>query len=410
MDRQQRQEVKQGTSRPIHRDYYYINLHAAIDAIKYRIYYLTEKVKDAYKPTEEKKDYFCPRCKNEYTQMEVLSNAYADGFLCLRCTFPLERYEISAADRAGNEKQSRLMSEIDPLLDLLKKIDAEEIPQNDFQSALSVAIPVKRNEDTHPTQIYEVVKEENKPLASRIKSEAMIDLDVTITTDEGRDEAERKAKELKAAQERQNALPSWHTESTIGIKADPTSPVTSSAPTTSATISNPTIKADLDTKAGILDSTAGLTQDDQVEQYYASLRAEEARREDGLPPESQSQSEVEDDDEDGFEDVDIGTPTGNGLGTGTGTGGVGTPSSSVSRQPSAAPSGAAANGSGKKRRAEDENGFRGNDSARNTPDGGRSLSKKVKLEPGADGGPVVPPVVKNEDVDSDDDEEFEDAL
>ena len=339
--------------------------------------------------------------------MDVLSNAFADGFLCLRCSFPLERYEASAADRAGHEKQSRLMSEIDPLLDLLKKIDAEEIPQNDFQAALSVAIPVKRNEDTHPTQIYEVVKEENKPSSSRVKTEAMIDLDVTITTDEGRDEADRKAKELKAAQERQNALPSWHTESTIGIKADPTSPVTSTAPKISAATTGSAIKEDPDKKDGILDSKAGLTQDDQVEQYYASLRAEEARREDGLPPESQSQSEIEDDDEDGFEDVDIGTPAANGLGTGTG---VGTPSSSISRQPSAPPSGSALNGSGKKRRAEDQNGFRGNDGASDTPESGRSPSKKVKLEPGVDGGPVAPPVIKTEDVDSDEDEEFEDAL
>ena len=321
----------------------------------------------------------------------------------------LERDELSTTDRAGHEKQSHLMSEIEPLLDLLKRIDAEEIPQNDFPSAMAVAVPVRRNEDTHPTQIYEPVKEEIKPSAARIKSEAMIDLDVTISTEEGREEADRKARELKAAQEKQNALPSWYTESTIGIKADPTSPVTSTLPIARET--KPTIKEDPDKKDGILDSTA-LTQQDEVDQYYKSLEEEKARR-DALPP----QSEDEDEDDDGFEDVDIGTPA-NGRGTGTGTG-VGTPSSSISRQPSAPPSGSvsAVNGSGKKRRAEDEDGLDANgalgSNGAGTPVERQSQSKKIKLEPEAEGGTVATPSASaavKEEADSDEDEEFEDAL
>lgn len=299
------------------------------------------------------------------------------------------------------------MAQIDPLLTLLKKIDAEEIPQNDFQSALAVAIPVRRNEETHPTQLYEPIKEESKPSA-KIKSEAMLDLDVTIATEEGRDEAEQRARELKAMQEKQNALPSWYTESTIEIKADPdtASPVAGAAPTSAA--AGIAVKQE-DTKE---EKKPSIADADAVEAYYASLKEEEERR-NALPSASESESSSGgEEDEDGFEDVEIDAKrgaNGNGASAGLGTAGTGTPMSSLS---------ATLNGNVKKRRlSEDEggmmNGALGSSPVTSTPDGGRSPSKKIKLEPGTEGDAVggdVVPVKVEAGSDDEDDEEFEDAL
>ena len=339
------------------------------------------------------------------------------------------------ADRAGHERQSKLMSQIDPLLNMLREIDAEEVPQNDFQTALSFAIPVHRNQNTHPTQLYEPVKQETQP-SSRIKSEAMLDLDVTIATEEGRDEEDRKARELKAAQEKQNALPSWYTESTIGIKPDPSSPTagtTAAGSAAAAGSSSAAIKPDPDAqgangeqKQPRIDSAVS------IEEYYASIQRDRDMQTE-LPPESEPEDDDnDDDDEDGFEDVEIGgsgTPNGKTTATSTGSGGLGTPIST--------PSVSAVNGSGsnKRRIAEDGDGDDDENSGSRMPNGSNgtatgSPSKKVKLEPGAaangasgtragvaEGAVKLEPptdvpvkLEQGSDEEEDEDEEFEDAL
>ena len=138
--------------RPISKDYYYIDFHSTIDSIKYRIYRITQKVKDMYKPSEEKKDYFCPRCSARWTQLEVLDNVGPLGFICHRCNGVLERDEESAGDKGGHEKQSRLMSQLAGMLKLLQQIDSEIIPNNDFDTAFSYAVPVQRNHFVNPVR------------------------------------------------------------------------------------------------------------------------------------------------------------------------------------------------------------------------------------------------------------------
>lgn len=115
--------------RPINKTYYYIDFRQTIDAIKYRIYRVTKEVEGAIRPSDEKKDYFCPKCKSRWTQMEVLDNPGPNGFNCHKCGFTLERDEESAANKGVHEKQSRLMKQLEPLLALLPQIDGAFIPE-----------------------------------------------------------------------------------------------------------------------------------------------------------------------------------------------------------------------------------------------------------------------------------------
>jgi transcription initiation factor TFIIE subunit alpha len=124
-----RQEIREGMQRPISKTYYYINFRQTIDAIKYRIYRLTKEVESMIRPTEERKDYYCPRCKSRWTQMEVLDNPGINGFNCHRCGESLERDDESAGDRGGHEIQRKLMQQLDPLLNLLPEIDKVVIPE-----------------------------------------------------------------------------------------------------------------------------------------------------------------------------------------------------------------------------------------------------------------------------------------
>lgn len=115
--------------RPISKTYYYIDFRQTIDAIKYRIYRITKEVEALIRPTDERKDYFCPRCGSRWTQMEVLDNRGANGFNCHKCGSALDRDEENVGEGGGHELQSKLMKQLEPLLILLPRIDEVVIPE-----------------------------------------------------------------------------------------------------------------------------------------------------------------------------------------------------------------------------------------------------------------------------------------
>lgn len=124
-----RQETREGMQRPISRTYYYIDFRQTIDAIKYRIYRVTKEVEVLIRPTDERKDYYCPRCGSRWTQMEVLDSIGANGFNCHKCGASLERDDENVGDGGGHEMQSKLMKQLEPLLALLPRIDEVVIPE-----------------------------------------------------------------------------------------------------------------------------------------------------------------------------------------------------------------------------------------------------------------------------------------
>ena len=128
-DRHNRQETREGMQRPISRTYYYIDFRQTLDAIKFRIYRVTKEVESLIRPTDERKDYFCPRCKSRWTQLEVLDYIGPEGFYCHKCDGPLDRDDESIGDRGGHEMQSKLMKQLEPLLVLLPRIDGVVIPE-----------------------------------------------------------------------------------------------------------------------------------------------------------------------------------------------------------------------------------------------------------------------------------------
>lgn len=309
-----RQEIREGLQRPINKDYYYVDFHATIDAVKYRVLQLTTRVKQMFKPSEEKKDYRCPRCKAQWTQLEVLDSCGPTGFLCHRCGGPLEREEATAGDTTGSEKQVKLAAQLERVLKLLQDIDNATIPKNDFETALSLQIPVQRNKDVNPvrsTVPFETgrgppaaVKGVNKPIVQ--------DLTVDLTSSAEMTAAERLAEETrKASVAAQNVLPVWHTASTVaggastGTKSEPSVKHDLSLDVEGLS-SNPKLeRAGEDDKISVL---AVADEGDELAAYYARMAQEQEKeeREDREAEESSG-----DEDEEGFEDVNMDpTPSG----------------------------------------------------------------------------------------------------
>ncbi|KAI9796612.1 MAG: hypothetical protein M1833_006052 [Piccolia ochrophora] len=308
-----RQETREGMQRPISRTYYFVNFRQTIDAIKYRIYRVTKEVEGMIRPTEEKKDYFCPRCKSRWTQMEVLDNPGPFGFDCHKCGAPLEHDDEVAGDRGGHEKQSKLMSQLDPLLNLLRQIDEVLIPDSTFESAFNAAIPVARNRTTNPIAATVPVYPDGTGPPTAVRGMAQntipkLEIDLTSSAEKSAAEQAAEARE-RARIAAQNALPDWHTHSTVSGEA-------TALGTKEAVARQERDAAILEAKDenGKEESKKlnGAEMSDELADYYAQLaRDQELAAQKKLQQEDEEDEEEEEDDDDGefgseadeFEDV-----------------------------------------------------------------------------------------------------------
>ncbi|KAI9880220.1 MAG: hypothetical protein M1830_004806 [Pleopsidium flavum] len=382
-----RQETREGMQRPISKDYYYIDFHSTIDSIKYRIYRITQKVKEMYKPSEEKKDYFCPRCSARWTQLEVLDNVGPLGFLCHRCNGVLERDEESAGDKGGHEKQSRLMSQLEGMLKLLQQIDSEIIPNNDFETAFSHSIPVQRNHFVNPVRATVPVDSGRGPPTSvkGLTQTTTPQLEISLTTSSEKTAADQAAEaQRKATIAAQNVLPVWHTNSTV------------TGETTTIGAKEASIKRERDNNsgaAGLLkeendEKKEGSVLNDELAAYYQQMEEEKARE----AKEDESSGADGDEENDEFEDVGLDTST---------------PASSGTTMTNGAKLAPSTNGVLKRQGS--ESGSSAPVTSTATPadtagqaEEGPSATKKVKIEEVRTGA--------DKDSDEDEEGEFEDAL
>lgn len=283
-----RAELREGQQKATSRKYYYIDYRQAIDAIKWRVYHLDKSVQGNAVPAAEKKEYFCTLCKSDWTAMEVLDNTSEKGFLCHRCGSVL----IHDPERqsGGHEQSTRLNNQLKFITDLLPQLDSVEIPNNTFETALEAARPVVRDA-TNQVAPSVVVESSDKPTAVRgMTDTGPKSIAISITATNGPSDAEKdaeRARKEKIAQ--QNALPSWHTSSTVtGISYDATE---------SKTLVGK-IEEDKKPDMDSLDSK----EDTAASQAYWAKLAEEAEAERKAAEEDDGDEDDEDEDEE-FEDA-----------------------------------------------------------------------------------------------------------
>lgn len=304
-----------GTNNPrvTHKDWYYLNFHRAIDSIKYRMYRLNKHVESLGAPTTEKKDLACPRCKAQYTELEVMDriDIGTGEFMCRRCGHALNPVEED--ERANeNETMKRLNSQLEKILRLMQQIDATTVPENDFQTALSKQRPVIRTEANPGQQRTEVVDLPNKNLQSTKGLEIKPEKIAVEVQDDETIKKENEASDAQARREkeaRQNALPDWIVKSTVS--GDITAAGAKEERLRREREANGTlVKAEDDGEEKKPAKDGG--EEDVMAAYWEELakaQAEEAAQN------RASDEEEDDDEEDEFEDVDVGgssTPVVNG--------------------------------------------------------------------------------------------------
>lgn len=220
----QRAEQKITGARPSSREYYYCPFHPAIDAIKYKIAKLRKKVEQLYQRDEntKRKEWRCPRCKAEYEELEILDKVNDEGFYCDRCGATLAQNEQAArtnADKSNHEKIRKLNDQLKKFDAMIQKIDRQDIPENDFQSAWDRRKQVPRpqgsgRQDTAETNYMTLsrfsqthMKKTGGP--ETVKSENLT-VNLTTSEDQEREETERRERRRRQLAQ-QNQMPDWIT-------------------------------------------------------------------------------------------------------------------------------------------------------------------------------------------------------
>lgn len=374
-----RPELREGQQRPTNRTYYYIDYRQAIDAIKWRVYTIDKEIQSKASQTTENKLYFCPRCKAEYSELEVIDAVFTQqsGFLCHRCNNPLIQDPNRLA--GGHEESTKLNNQLKFITDLLPQLDSVHIPDNTFEVAHSIARPVVRDAQNQVAQSV-VVESIAKPTAVKgMANTGPKSIAISITDAEGPSEAEKEAERLRKEKKAQeNALPEWHVKSTVtgttftdGVAGTGTGTATTtggSAKTSSAVVAGAGAD-DQDVKKEDEDDLSA-AQQAAVDDVFARLQQQQQEQE------AEEDDEEEDEEDEEFEDIGLG----------------------AAAPAAAAP--VAASGGSPKRPAPSS----GTSSAADTPSASaaedRPPAKKVKVEePAAAGG----------DGDSDEDVAFEDV-
>jgi transcription initiation factor TFIIE subunit alpha len=261
------------------------------------VYTISESVQGPKIAVEEKKEYFCPRCKAEWTAMEVLDNADESGFLCHRCGFLLQ-YQAER-NAGGHEKSTRLNHQFKFISELLPKIDSVRIPKCDFDRALAVARPVEREATHQRAATIAVDPSAGRPMAVKgLANSGPQSIAVNISAGDGPSEAEKEAERARKEQiAKQNALPAWMSQSTV--TGESFSGAGDSGIASKATALKEENKDQ--NGSGIIDSNASAQIDDIFEKLKAEQAAERLRE---MEEEEDSGSEEEDDDEEAeFENV-----------------------------------------------------------------------------------------------------------
>ncbi|CCD27379.1 transcription factor TFIIE subunit TFA1 NDAI_0K01880 [Naumovozyma dairenensis CBS 421] len=224
-------------SKSIERVYYYIKFPHAIDAIKWKVHQVVQRLKDDLDKNSAPNGYMCPICLTKYTQLEAvqLLNFDRTEFLCSLCDEPLVEDDSGRKNKEKQDKLNRLMDQIQPVIDYLKRIDDSRIEENTFEISLARLIPPQNQSHAaytyNPKKGSTMFRPGDAPMANVMgtalgndssrragaNSQATLHINITTASDEI---AQTKLQERQAEEKRkQNAVPEWHQQSTVGKSA-----------------------------------------------------------------------------------------------------------------------------------------------------------------------------------------------
>ena len=309
------QKEENAQQRLTNRTYYYIHITEAIDSVKWRVHLIVLAIKDEMLLYGNPHGYVCLRCGKKVSQLDAISLLSDDklSFLCDTCGAVLVEDDSLQQALLKQENLERLMVQVDPIILYLKKIDNSHIEDNTFEMALTKAIPAQSASTasyTLQSRLPGQLKLQMLALLQNAALKANATLHVSITASDENYEKEQQEKEQRRQRLEQNALPSWHSLSTVGQNSS-FAKDESGAEKPDVSVKNEEVEVKAENGAEtaaenvaqepIVPLTAAERKEreaqDVLAAYYADLAEREAKEDE------EEEEEEDDDDFDDFEDI-----------------------------------------------------------------------------------------------------------
>lgn len=294
-----RQEIRDGATKPLARDYYFIDYRRAIDSTKYRLHMLSDKIKAESSSTakEEKKELYCTQCSSQFTLMEVLDmkdpQGRGAGFLCRRCGHFLLEIDEDMVEK--DDTTARFNNQFKTIVTLCSQIDQVTVPETTGEQALANSRPMPRTELNPTPKTQPALPVAARPTAVKGQATGPEKIEVAITSESENSAAQRIAEaERRAKIAAQNQLPEWHVRSTVSgevVKNRPHEHSYGAAAPVAVNGDEKDKKTSNDT--------------DELDKVFEQLEREKAEKERLQQAEDEEEDEDDDDDDDEFEDIAI---------------------------------------------------------------------------------------------------------
>ncbi|KAJ9124546.1 hypothetical protein QFC24_003338 [Naganishia onofrii] len=223
----------------VQRTYYYIDYHDFTDVVKYRLAVMRQKLEATLKVEVNQNDYVCPLCKKQFNQLDVASlvalslssNSSSNSAFDLNCdvcgTEIVQKSKVSGAQQAGREmdvvnaRMQRFNEQTMGIRGTLQKMEKIRYEKIDPLAWLIRHIPetvvFELDEDGNPIKGSDVLKPKDLAAAQAAAAAAagITGGMVVVEDEEAKKQREEETRRLAERQKMQNALPVWHTHSTI---------------------------------------------------------------------------------------------------------------------------------------------------------------------------------------------------
>ena len=249
------------------------------------------------------KGYVCPFCQRRYTTLEAMSliDMATQSFKCEDCEHELVDDDQSVEIKTSQKRLNRLNHQVDQIVKSLKAVDEVQIPPQTFISALANALPTELNlAGLGPQSMGASLGADG--MAGGVGNQFPVTvmggmgfnqkIQVDFSGDDHTQDEEAKRAELA----KQNALPVWHTTSTVsnsylGLYEE-------RAKSELADQSNQPKQPEDDSKKAVSGEEPAAS---AIEAYFEALRKKQL--EDQAKEAADVADDDDDDDEDEFEDV-----------------------------------------------------------------------------------------------------------
>ncbi|KAG8933682.1 hypothetical protein FRC03_011323 [Tulasnella sp. 419] len=261
VQRQNQNRTGETNGRVTSKGYYYIDYGNFCNVVKWRIAEMRRLIDNNLRNELAQQGYVCPQCHKTFQTLDVMHLSRGNGLYCDQCDGELvdNMHHVNASGK--EDRMQRFNAQTQWIRDGLRKTEDMTMPKLDINEW------IKRHPPVVPQPDGDSTVDDGLAIAGSHSGAAPQQKYEVIFTDDDTTEMERIQREKEAAaKKKQNALPAWHTRSTItgditafGLKNMAHSE--SSEPTDSTGDAKPFLNDGEDLK-------------NSINMYYANLEAE----------------------------------------------------------------------------------------------------------------------------------------